>query len=320
MSGVPKAELHCHIEGTAPSSLVRRLAARNGVVLPPGLFTPGGGFAWRDFAQFLDAYDAASTCIRTPADYRDIVHAYLTVAAAEGAIYVEFFASPDHAAAVGLDYVDLLAGLARGIDDALRDCGIVGRIVMTCIRHLGPDRALGVARRMLEEPHPYVVGFGMGGDERLFDPADFAPAFRLAAEAGLGCTAHAGEFAGPGSVRAVLDSLPVSRIGHGVRAVEDPDLLQRIAAEGVVLEVCPGSNLALGLYPARSAHPLRRLIEAGCRVTLNSDDPPYFATSIGHEYEACGLDRAALLGITRTAIEAAFVDDAMRAELLARLN
>lgn len=316
---IPKAELHCHIEGTAPPDLVRRLATRNGVTLPADLFAPGGGFAWTDFMHFLDAYDAAAGCIRTASDYRDIVHAYLVACAAEGALYVEFFASPDHAAAVGLGYADLVSGVAQGIDDAGRETGIVGRAVMTCIRHLGPERAQAVARAMLQEPHPYVVGFGMAGDERQFHPADFAPAFRLAAEAGLGCTAHAGEFAGPESVTAALDALPISRIGHGVRAIEDPRLLERIAAAGVVLEVSPGSNLALGLYPDRAAHPLHRLIAAGCRVTLNSDDPPYFATSIGREYDLAGLDRAALIDITRTAIGAAFADRATKAALLDRI-
>ncbi len=317
---LPKAELHCHIEGTAPPELVRRLATRNGVALPAGLFAPEGGFAWSGFTQFLAAYDTAAGCIRTADDYRDIVKSYLAGAAREGAIYVEFFASPDHAAGVGLGYGDLLAGLAAGIAEAEAEGGAVGRVVMTCIRHLGPARALGLVRRMLEQPHPYVVGFGMAGDERRYHPAEFAPAFRLAAEAGLGCTAHAGEFGGADAVAATLDALPVSRIGHGVRAVEDGAVLARLARGGIVLEVSPGSNVALGLYPDRAAHPLRRLLAAGCRVTLNSDDPPYFGTSIGREYEASGLDRAILLDITRTAIEAAFVTPDLRAILLRRLE
>ena len=321
---VPKAELHCHLEGAAPPALVRRLAERNGIALPGGLFDEDGGFAWHDFASFLDAYDAASSSMRTHEDYRDVTCAYLAACAGEGAIYAELFASPDHAAAVGLDYAGQVEGIAAGIDAAEAEHGIVGRIVVTCVRHLGPDRARRVAERARAEPHPYVVGFGMGGDETVLEMADFAPAFAIAADAGLGCTVHAGELTGPDTVRAALARLPVSRLGHGVRAAEDRALLEELARRGTVLEVCPGSNLAIGLYPDYASHPLPRLLAAGCRVTLGSDDPPYFATSIGAEYARAatelGLTRPQLTAITRTAIEAAFADAPTRQRLRARLE
>jgi adenosine deaminase len=173
---------------------------------------------------------------------------------------------------------------------------------------------------MVAEPHPYVVGFGMGGDEAKFAPLDFAPAFRLAHEHGLGCTVHAGEVCGPESVWAALRDLPVTRIGHGVRSAEDPRLLDELARRGIVLEVCPGSNLALGLYANRLAHPLHRLIAAGVRVTLNSDDPPFFHTTLGAEYADAGLDEKALRRIARTALEASFVDEATRRRLLGEIQ
>ncbi|HJQ60665.1 MAG TPA: adenosine deaminase family protein, partial [Vineibacter sp.] len=180
-----------------------------------------------------------------------------------------------------------------------------------------------MARTLLADRHPYVVGFGMAGDELQHTPADFAPAFRLVADAGYPCTSHAGEVAGAESVRATIDALPVSRIGHGVRASEDPRLLEEIARRGLVLEVCPGSNIALGVYRDYASHPLRRLIDAGCKVTLNSDDPPYFDTTLGREYAGAaqrfGLTPRDLLNITRTAIEAAFADDATRGRVLARV-
>jgi adenosine deaminase len=320
---LPKAELHCHIEGSAPPALVRRLAARNGVALPEALFADPQRFAWTDFNSFLHAYDRACDAMRQPEDYRDVIYDYLGRCAAEGAIYVEMFSSPEHVEDIGMDYADLLEGLAAGIDAAEADFAITGRVIALCLRHRGPERAMHVARTVAAAPHPYVVGFGMAGDELRYEPADFAPAFRLAADAGYACTAHAGEVAGAGSVRATIEALPVTRIGHGVRASEDARLLDEIARRGIVLEVCPSSNVALGVYPDFASHPLHRLIEAGCRVTLNSDDPPYFDTSIGKEYavaaERFGLSESALLTITRTAIDAAFVDAATRRRLVDRV-
>ncbi len=320
---VPKAELHCHLEGAAGPGLVRRLARRNGMTLPEGLFDDRGGFLWSDFRHFLKAYDLASAVIRTPRDYRDVVYEYLGACAAEGAIYVEVMSSPDHAAANGMSYGAHLDGIAAGIEDAARDFAITGRLIVTCVRHFGPERAMEVARQVVTHPHDYVVGFGMGGDEAQFSPADFAPAFRLVHDNGLSCTVHAGEVCGAESVRAALDSLPVSRLGHGVRAVEDPALIEEIAARGIMLEVCPGSNIATGVYDDYDSHPLPQLLQAGCRVSLNSDDPPYFHTSIGREYaraaEHFALDETALRRITAMAIDAAFADERVKEALRKRL-
>jgi adenosine deaminase len=173
---------------------------------------------------------------------------------------------------------------------------------------------------MVAEPHPYVVGFGMGGDEAKHVPADFAAAYRLACDKGYGCTVHAGEVMGPESVWAAIRDLPVTRIGHGVRSADDPRLMEELARRGTVLEVCPGSNVALGLYPDRAAHPLHRLIAAGVRVTLGSDDPPFFHTTLGMEYDKAGLGDAELRGITRTAIEASFADEATKQRLLREIG
>jgi adenosine deaminase len=173
-----------------------------------------------------------------------------------------------------------------------------------------------MVKTMVGEPHRYVVGFGMGGDEAQFAPVDFAPAFRLAHDKGFGCTVHAGEVRGPESVWEAIEALPVTRIGHGVRSVDDPKLMEELVRRGIVLEVCPGSNIALGLYPDRDAHPLHRLMAAGVRVTLNSDDPPFFHTTLGTEYDKAGLDEKALRGISRTAIEASFADAVLKQRLL----
>jgi adenosine deaminase len=316
---VPKVELHVHLEGTARPDLIRRLAERNGLPVPEGVFAAPDLFAYTDLLDFLKTYDKAASVIRTGEDYRDITYEYLVSCAAEGAIYVELTASPDHAKLVGLSDEEHLDGIARGIDDARAESGIEGRILISCVRNFGVEPALRVARYAAERPHPYVVGFSMAGDEENYPPAAYAEAFELAAAAGLGCTVHAGEWAGPESVREGL-GLPVSRIGHGVRSIEDPALVEELAELGTVLEVCPTSNVVLGIYPTYEEHPLPRLRDAGVQVTLGSDDPPYFGATIGGEYGLCAehyaLDDEALRGITRTAIQAAFCDEKLKQGLM----
>jgi adenosine deaminase len=320
---IPKAELHVHLEGTAPPDLIRRLAERNGMPVPEGLFETPERFAYTDFLDFLKTYDLAASVIRTGDDYRDVTYEYLMRCADEGAVYVELTASPDHAALVGLSDEEHLDGIGRGIDDARRDSGIEGRILISAVRNFGVEQAVRVARYAAERPHPYVVGFSMAGDEENFPAGDFAGAFAIAAAAGLGCTVHAGEWAGAHSVRAALQ-LPVTRIAHGVRAVEDPALVAELADRGVVLECCPTSNVVLGAFDSYEDHPLPRLRAAGVLVTLGSDDPPYFGASIGGEYEVCeqrfGFDDEDLRGITRTAIEAAFCEETLKNHLIRSLS
>jgi adenosine deaminase len=319
VTGVPKVELHVHLEGTAPPDLIRRLAERNGLPVPEGVFATPDRFAYTDFLDFLKTYDKAASVIRTVEDYRDITYEYLASCAAQGAIYVELTASPDHAKLVGLSDEEHLDGIARGIDDARAESGIEGRILISCVRNFGVEPALRVAHYAAERPHPYIVGFSMAGDEENYPPAAYAEAFEIAASAGLGCTVHAGEWAGPESVREGL-KLPVSRIGHGVRSIEDPALVEELAERGTVLEVCPTSNVVLGIYPTYGEHPLPRLIDAGVQVTLGSDDPPYFGATIGGEYALCaehyGFDDETLRGITRTAIDAAFCEETLKQGLM----
>lgn len=320
---VPKAELHCHIEGAATPSLVRRLAEQKGIDVSP-IIDQNGKYIWTDFTTFLKAYDLASSVFKTPADYSLLTETYFRMLAAEGAIYGEVFISPDHAQAAGLSYRSYVEGLAAGIERAKVDTGIEGRMIAIGVRHFGAASVERVVREVIGNPHPLVTGFGLAGDEREGHPANFAKAFRMAAEAGLGITAHAGEFGGPDSVIAALEFLRVKRIGHGVRAIEDPNLVKRLADERVVLEVCPGSNMALGVYSVLRFHPVNLLRRAGVRLTLNSDDPPFFNTTLGKEYASVartfGWSLEDQLDITRTAIEAAFCDDGTRQRLLVRLE
>jgi adenosine deaminase len=287
--------------------------------VPEGVFATPERFADTDFLDFLKTYDLAASVIRTGEDYRDVTYEYLASCAREGAIYVELTASPDHAALVGLSDAEHLDGIARGIDAARDEFGIEARILISCVRNFGVERALRVARHAAERPHPYVVGFSMAGDEENFPAGDYAEAFEIAAAAGLGCTVHAGEWAGAHSVRAAL-GLPVTRIAHGVRAIEDPALVGELAERAIVLECCPTSNVVLGVFGTFEEHPLPRLREAGVRITLGSDDPPYFGASIGGEYAVCrerfGFDDEVLRELTGTAIEAAFCDDTLKNHLI----
>jgi adenosine deaminase len=319
---LPKAELHCHIEGAAPPALVMRQADKYGVDMSG--FIRDGSFVWEDFTSFLAAYDAAASLFRTEEDYALLAETYLVSLAEDGAIYSEFFTSPDHANRAGLSPEAYTDGLGEGIRRASERTGIEGRMIVTGVRHFGVESVEAAARFAAECRHPLVTGFGMAGEERAGHPRDFTRAFDIAREAGLGITVHAGELAGWESVAAALDHIRPSRIGHGVRAIENPDLVRRIAEEGVVLEICPVSNIELKVFPGFAAHPFPTMLAAGCRVTLNSDDPPYFWTSLKREYEVAaehfGLDEDALLGVTRTAIEAAFVNEETRTALISRLD
>ncbi len=315
-AALPKTELHLHLEGAAPPAFIRDLAAEKGVDLSR-IFDADGAYRWSDFAGFLATYEAACSVLVSPDDFRRLVTAVLRASRAHGVVYAEIFLAPDLCA--GGDPVawpDFLAAMGQGAD-AVPD--VETRFIPTAIRHFGRERAERAARTVVANPHPRVTGFGMGGEERFGHPSDYARAFAIAAEAGLGLTVHAGEVAGPESVAAALDCLPVTRIGHGVRAVEDAALVRRLAAEGIHLEVNPGSNIALGLYPDWPSHPVARLRAAGVRVSLSTDDPPYFNTSLPQEYAALsrafGWTEADFAAINRDALSAAFCDDATRARL-----
>lgn len=319
---VPKAELHCHIEGVAAPDLVLSQAGKYGVDMSAHIVD--GRFVWSDFTSFLAAYDASAALFRSEEDYARLAEHYLSSLARDRAIYAEFFVSPDHAETAGLSPDAYVRALGEGITRANAKTGIEARMIVTGIRHFGAEAVERAARFAARGQHPLVAGFGMAGEERFGEVEDYVRAFEIAREAGLGITVHAGELAGWESVAAALDHLRPSRIGHGVRAIENPELVARLAATGTVLECCPGSNVALQVFPDWAAHPFPRLRAAGCKVTLNSDDPPYFGTSLAAEYDNAarhfGLNVKALTAITRTAIDAAFVDRKTKAALLRKLD
>jgi adenosine deaminase len=317
-----KAEIHCHIEGAAPPTLSLRQAEKYGV--DPSSFMHGETYAWRDFAEFIQAYDKVASLFRTEADYALLTESYLLELAAINTIYSEIIVSPDHGDRIGLGADAYLAGITDGIHAAREKTGIEARIIVTGERHFGPDRVIAAAEYAARSHNPLVTGFNMAGEERMGRVADYARAFDIARDAGLGLTIHAGEVCGAFSVTDALDLVKPSRIGHGVRAIEDADLIKRLAETGVVLEVCPGSNVALDVFPDFESHPLRQLMEAGVRVCINSDDPPFFRTSLAREYDMAagvmGFSEAEINAMTRTALEAAFVDEETRSALLARFD
>jgi len=321
---LPKIELHLHLEGAAPPAFIRALALEKGRDLAD-LFDDADGYRWHDFASFLAAYERACGVLESPEDFRRLTEAVLARSAADGVIYTEVFLAPDLCAGGDTGaWPDFLAAILAGAEAARAAHGIEAAFIPTAIRHLGPERAAAAARLAAASAGPRVVGFGMGGEERVGHPADYARAFAIAAEAGLGLSVHAGEVSGPESVRAALDALPVSRIGHGVRAAEDPNLVARLRDLGTVLEVCPGSNLALGLYADWPSHPVAALRDAGVAVTLSTDDPTWFRTGLVREYAALsaafGWTAADFRAINRVAARAAFCDAATRARLVERLE
>ncbi|WP_179380309.1 adenosine deaminase [Jannaschia marina] len=321
MTFEPKLELHLHLEGAAPPAFIRQLAAEKGIVLD-GVFDAAGSYVYNDFEGFLKVYEAATQVLRSPEDFARLTTAVLEQSRAQGVIYTEAFLSPDFCGGRDLsawrDYLAAIFEAAAAVD------GIEMRGIVTCIRHFGPEAARETARCAAETAGDVVTGFGMGGNEGLYRAADFAPAFAAAGEAGLGLTSHAGEFGGPESVRETLDHLKVTRVGHGVRASEDPALLRRIVDEGIHLEVCPGSNVVLGVYPKIDAHPVDMLRREGVPLSISTDDPPFFHTTLPQEYDTLaatfGWGTDDFRAVNRMAAEAAFCDEATRAALLARLE
>jgi adenosine deaminase len=316
---LPKVELHLHLEGAAPPAFIRDLAKRKHMDIS-GIFAPGGGYAITDFWHFLKVYEAATSVLKTPEDYHRLTLAVLEESAKSGVVYSETFLSPDFCGGRDLSaWREYLHAIQEAADQAERDMGITLRGIVTCIRHFGPEKARQTALCAAETAGDWLVGFGIAGDEKVGKPGDFAWSFDLAREAGLRLTAHAGEWGGPDSIRDALADLRPERIGHGVRAIEDLALVDELAERGVVLEVCPGSNIALGIYPGWRQHPIGQLFDRGVRVTISTDDPPFFQTTMAREYdrlaEAFDWDDGVFHKIAVTSLDAAFCDDDTRARI-----
>ncbi|ANT62140.1 adenosine deaminase [Salipiger sp. CCB-MM3] len=324
IKALPKVELHLHIEGAAPPAFIRGLAQEKKVRLD-GVFAEDGTYEYRDFVHFLQTYEAATSVLRSPEDYARLTRAVLEECAQNGVIYAETFISPDFCGGGDLGaWREYLHAMQEAADAAERDMGITLRGIVTCVRHFGPEVAKKSALCAAETAGEWITGFGMGGDENKGEQRDFAYSFDMAREAGLRLTTHAGEWRGPQEVRNAIEHLGVERIGHGVRAIEDLALVDLIAEKGITLEVCPGSNVQLGVYPKLSAHPIQKLRARGAKVTISTDDPPFFHSTMVQEYEnlarTFGWEEEDFTEIAKTSANAAFCSADTREALLKRLE
>lgn len=324
LRALPKAHLHLHLIGSMRPSTLADLAERQGMTLPAGL-----GDAKHDarapmgWARFDALYCAAKELVRRPADFQRLVRELAEDEAAAGSGWVEVTANPGlYHGRFGPDeaVLELLLDAGRAATAATG----VGIAWVVSADRRRPDQAPALARLAVRYADQGVVGFGLANDEQANPAAAFVYAFRIARRGGLLAVPHAGELCGPEEVEQAVAVLGADRIGHGVRAMEDPALLDRLAADGVHLEVCPASNVALGLFPHHAAHPLPALLAAGCSVSLGSDDPLLFGAGLIDQYtlarDRFGLDRHELAGLARASVTASAAPAERKADLLGGID
>jgi adenosine deaminase len=310
----PKAELHVHIEGTLEPELMFELARRNGVALPyPSVQALRAAYAFTDLQSFLDLYYAGASVLRTPDDFHDMAWAYFQRAAADNVVHTEVFFDPQTHTDRGIPMQVVFDGLWRAVQRAEHELGVSVRLILCFLRHLPEDAALAT----LEAALPWrdrFIGVGLDSSEQGHPPEKFARVFERARGLGLHVVAHAGEEGPPAYIRSALDVLEAERIDHGVRCLEDPALVERLVRERIPLTVCPLSNVKLRVFPRLEEHNLARLLEAGLRVTINSDDPAYFGGYLNENlvrtFEALPqLDSKAAYQVLRNSFEASFADE-----------
>jgi adenosine deaminase len=309
---MPKAELHVHLEGSIRPATLLTLAKRNDVPLPArDLDSLRTFYRFTDFGHFIQVYITISSCLRTVDDFSLIAYEFGADMARQNIRYAEVTFTPyPHASRKGLAFDGILAGLNDGRARAQAEFGVEFRWVFDVVRD-DPESRHQVAEWAAGAVDRGVVGFGLGGTERGFPPECFADAFAVARQAGLHSVPHAGEVVGPESVWGAIRALKAERIGHGVRSVEDPALVAYLQQHQIPLEICPTSNLRLGVYPSYECHPVRWLWDQGVTVTVNSDDPPMFNTDLVHEYQVLadylGFTAAELEQLSLNALQASFL-------------
>jgi len=320
---VKKAEIHVHLEATITPQLCKKFAKRNNHEIPDEMFGSEYAYQWDDFYDFIKKYDIVTSVIHTPEDYFELTYEYLKECAANNVLYVEAMISSTHAKAKGMTYDSFLEGVYDASKKAEQDFGIISRYIMNGIRHLGPESVQNTAREVLDNPHPYLVGFGLAGDELHFPPNLFVKTFDMLKEEKFPISVHAGEWDGPKNIRNAINLLHPTRLGHGVRSIEDPELVKEIIDKDIILETCPTSNIATKIYENYESHPVKTLFDQGVKVTVNSDDPPFFNATIQGEYEVMeglGLNKDQLTSLTRNAISSSFCDENNKKKLLSKLD
>jgi adenine deaminase len=319
---IPKVELHVHLEGTLEPDLAFALSERNGVPLPfASADSMKAAYEFTDLQSFLDVYYASCSVLRTEQDFYDLTWAYLLHADADNVRHVEPFFDPQTHTARGVAYDDVVGGIRRALADGRSALGITSKTIMCVLRDLPEHDAMATLTDALRSG--LVDGMGLDSGEVGNPPGGFARVFAKAHAAGLHLVAHAGE-EGPASyIAESIDVLKAERIDHGVRVLDDPALVERLAAAGTCFTVCPTSNLALRVVDTLEAHPLRRMLDAGLRVTVNSDDPAYFGGYLHDTFvrtaEALDLTDEQVVTLARNAIDGSFASAERKEELRAEL-
>ncbi len=328
LTALPKAHLHLHFTGSMRPATLLELAAKHGIPLPAALTSgrPPQLHATdeKGWFRFQRLYDVARSCVRDEQDVRRLVLEAAQDDAREGSRWLELQVDPTSYAVHLGGLIPVLETVLDAARDASARTGTGMAVVVAASRIRHPLDARTLARLAARYADHGVVGFGLSNDERRGVTADFAPAFRIARRAGLASVPHGGELLGPVNVRQALDSLAPDRIGHGVRSVEDPGVLAEVVERGITLEVCPGSNVALGVYPDAAHVPLRRLLDAGARVALGADDPLLFGSRLLDQYvgarEHHGLDDAALADLARSSFAGSRAPREVRTQALADVD
>jgi aminodeoxyfutalosine deaminase len=279
----PKIELHVHLEGTVRAPTLKEIARRNDYALPDDLESL---YRFRDFRHFIEVWILTTNALRTAEDFRQVVTDYAAEAASHGAVYLEAIFSPAERVARGIGWDDIFSGYCDGAAEARELHGVEVRLTPDIYRGATAEQAEQVVRYSAKYRERGIVGVGLGGLEAEYPPEPYADAFTLARSLGLGSVPHAGEVAGPASVRGALDALGADRLRHGIRAEEDPGLVRELAGRGTVLDVCPISNLRTGAVASLADHPLPRLAALGVRCSISTDDPAMFDTDLARDYEA----------------------------------
>jgi len=322
ITGLPKAELHLHIEGSLEPELMFALAQRNGVAIPyASVDDVRAAYAFGNLQDFLDIYYAGADVLRTQADFHDLAAAYFDRAAADGVRHAEIMFDPQTHTDRGVAFGTVIEGLLSGMAEAETQHGISSSLIMSFLRHLSEDAAfatLAAADPWLDR----ITAVGLDSSEVGHPPEKFARVFAAAREKGLKLVAHAGEEGPAAYVWEALDVLHVDRIDHGNRALEDDALVSRLAAEEMTLTVCPLSNLKLCVVDDIAAHPIGRMLDLGLKATVNSDDPAYFGGYVGDNYRAVAgvLDRAALATLARNSFTGSFLAPEAVAAHLAEID
>jgi adenosine deaminase len=318
---MPKAELHLHIEGTLEPEMMMRLAERNRVALPyADVEAIQAAYRFSSLQDFLDLYFIGMSVLRTRDDFFDLAFAYLEKIAAQHVTHVEIFFDPQGHTERGISFDTVLSGLTDALDKARRDFGITSKLIMCFLRHLPEDQAFETLRHACRCKE-HIFAIGLDSTEKNHPPSKFARVFAEARREGFVPVAHAGEEGPPAYVSEAIDILRVQRIDHGNRALEDPALTVRIARQRIPMTVCPLSNRALQSCPDLTLHPLRRMLEQGLLVTVNSDDPSYFGGYVNENFvaiqEALALTQHEIVTLARNSFLASFLPEP---EKLAALN